>query len=97
MAWTLLISVMKKSGSHYRNENTIVSDNNIENHSTDECVGEESSEEDERSGDDKSLKNKILRNHMTSQSDISKDHHLHDQGQYERLYTWLYFNNALRE
>ena len=33
---------------------------------------------------------------MASQSDISKDHRLRDQGQYERFYAWLYFNNALR-
>ena len=27
----------------------------------------------------------------------NKDHRLHGLGQYEQLYTWLYFNNALRE
>ena len=55
-------------------------------------TGEESSEEDESSGDDRSLENKTLGNRMASQPDISKDHRLHDQGQYERLYTWLYFD-----
>ena len=69
---------------------------NIENYSSDGCDSEESSEEDESSGNDESLENKTLGNHMASQSDISKDHHLHDQGQYECLYTWLYFNNDLR-
>ena len=33
---------------------------------------------------------------MTLRSDISKDHRLHDEGQYECPYTWIYFNNALR-
>ena len=32
---------------------------------------------------------------MALQSDISKDHCFNDQDQYECLYTWLYFTNAL--
>ena len=44
---------------------------------------------------DRSLKSKTLGNHMTLQSDISEDNCSHDQGQYECLYNWLYFNNAL--
>ena len=86
----------KDSGSHDQNENTIVSDDNIEKHSSNECDGEESSEEDESSSDDRSLENKPLENHKASQCDISKGDCLHDQGQYECLYTCLYFNNALR-
>ena len=77
-----------------QNENTIVSDDNIENHSSDECYDEESFEEDESSGDDRSLESKTLGNHMASQSNINKDHCLHDQDQYKSLYIWLYFNNA---
>ena len=41
------------------------------------------------------LLNEILDNKMALQSDISEDHCFNDQGQYECLYTWLYFNNAL--
>ena len=70
----------KDSGLHDQNENRIVSDNNIKNHSSDECGGEESFEEDESSGDDRSLENNTLGSHMTSQSDISKNHCLHGQG-----------------
>ena len=81
---------------HDQNDIIIASDNNIENHSFDKCHSKESSEEDETSGDDRCLENKTLGNHMTSQSDISKNHCIHDQGQYEHLYTWLYFNNGLR-
>ena len=57
----------KDSGSHDQNENTIVSDDNIEKHSSNECDGEESSEEDESSSDDRSLENKPLENHKASQ------------------------------
>ena len=39
---------------------------------------------------------RCLKNHMVLQSDISKDHGFHDQGQYERLYTSQYFDNALQ-
>ena len=77
-----LFQSWKDSGSHDQNESTSISDNNIENHSSDECDGEGSSEEDESSGGDSSLENKTLGNHMTPQSGISKDHRLHDQGQY---------------
>ena len=89
------ISAMKKTVVRMTKMKTIVSDNNIENHSSDECDREESSEEDECSGDYRSLENKTLGNHMALQSDITKDHCLHDQGQYDCLYTWLYFNHAL--
>ena len=34
---------------------------------------------------------------MALSSDISKDHCLYGQDQYECLYTWLYFNNASQE
>ena len=103
MGWHICLSLIwipfsdeKDSGTHDHDENTIESDNNIENHSSDECDSEESSEEDESSGDDGSLENKTLGNHMASLSDTNKDHRLHDQGQYECLYSWLYFNNALQ-
>ena len=95
LSW-IHFSGKKDSGSHNQNENKILSDNNTSNHSSDKCDGEESSQEDESSCDDRSLENKTLGNHMASQSDISKDHRLRDQGQYERFYAWLYFNNALR-
>ena len=102
LGWNVCLSPLwihfsdeEDSGSHDQNENIIISDNNIENHSSDECDREESSEEDECSGDDRSLENKTLGNHMALQSDITKDHCLHDQGQYDCLYTWLYFNHAL--
>ena len=103
MGWNVCLGLLwihfsdeKDNGSHEQNENTIVSDDNIENHSSDECDGEVSSEEDESSGDERSLESKTLGNRMTLRSDISKDHRLHDQGQYECPYTWMYFNNALR-
>ena len=96
MCWNVCLSLLwihfsdeKDSGSHDQNENTIASDDNIENHPSNKCDSEESSEEDESSGDDRSLENKTLGNQMALQSDIRKDHHLHDQGQYERLYIWL--------
>ena len=47
----------KDSGLHDQNESTIVSDDSIENHPSNECDAEESSEEDESSGDDRSLEN----------------------------------------
>ena len=73
-------SVMRKTVVRMTKMKTIVSDNNIKNHSSDECGGEESFEEDESSGDDRSLENNTLGSHMTSQSDISKNHCLHGQG-----------------
>ena len=60
----------KDSGFLDQNEKTIVS-HNTEKHSSDECDGEESSEEDEKAGDDRSLENKTFGNYMTSQFDIS--------------------------
>ena len=47
---------MKKTVTPMTNKNTIISDNNIEKHSSDECDGEENSIEDESSDDDRSLK-----------------------------------------
>ena len=74
---------MKKTGSHDQSETSIVSDDNVENHSSDECESEESSEEDESSGDDWSFENKTLGNHIALSSDIKKDHCRYGQDQYE--------------
>ena len=51
------------SDYHDQNENTIISDNNIEN-------SNENSEEDESPDDDRSLENETLGNHMALQCDI---------------------------
>ena len=56
--------------------------NNIEKHPSDESGNEENSEDDESSDDDKSLKMEHFGNHMVMQSDINKNHHFYDQGQY---------------
>lgn len=86
----------KDSGSHDQDESTIVSDNIVEKYSSDECDSQESSEEVKSSGDDGSFENETLGNHIASQSDISRDHCLHDQDQYEHHYASLHFNNPPR-
>ena len=86
----------KDSGSHGQDESTIVSDNIVEKYSSDEYDSQESSEEVKSSGDDGSFENETLGNHIASQSDISRDHCLHDQGQYEHHYASLHFNNPPR-
>lgn len=68
----------------------------FEKYSSDECDSQESSEEVKSSGDDGSFENETLGNHIASQSDISRDHCLHDQGQYEHHYASLHFNNPPR-
>ena len=67
------ISVMKNTVVFMTKMKAIISDDNIENHSSsEECDSEESSEEDESSDDDGSLENKTLGNHMALLSDINK-------------------------
>ena len=51
---------MKKTDSNNQNENTIISDSNIEKHPSDESGNEENSEDNESSDDDKSLQNETL-------------------------------------
>ena len=51
---------MKKTDSNNQNENTIISDSNIEKQPSDESGNEENSEDDESSDDDKSLQNETL-------------------------------------
>ena len=85
----------KDTGSHDQNENTIALENNTENHSSHECDCEESSEEKVQVMIGL-LKKKTLGNHTALQPDTGKDNRLHNQGQYECLCTWLYFNHVLR-
>ena len=86
MGWNVCLSLLwiyfsdeKDSGSHDQNKKAIASDDNIENHCSDKCDSEEISEEDESSGDDRSLENEIFGNHMVSQSDTRKGNRYHDQ------------------
>ena len=59
------ISVMKNTVVFMTKMKAIISDDNIENHSSsEECDSEESSEEDESSHDDGSLENKTFGNNM---------------------------------
>lgn len=63
-----------------------------------ECSREEISEEEESSEDESSEEDYSEEENTETpqEAGLKKDHRIHDQTQYERLYSWLYFNSNLR-
>lgn len=68
----------------------------LKKHSPDKADDKGNFQENDFADNDRFLQKEKLGYHMVLQPDISKDHDFHDQGRYERLYTSLYFNNALQ-